>query len=432
MKPKHDLLDDGMPAALETEGWVIAQAILDGERTDGKANMPYLRTRVPGEYFTTERNRRAWECACAMFDAGEPITSATLAMAIHERFHEVIVVGLEGYPWHPNPAALVQRLAEKAEARRFITACEHGRNEVLGGLAPAEAVESLLSNSQVSKEQSDLQHTGKIIEERGLEDLLHGSRQWGMRLPWPQLNHILHGLHPGQLVILAAHTSQGKTSAALQIATEAARQSLAPVFFSLEMRPDQLLRRMITQVSGVPRREAEHDLDFGNARSRERAAANWLCENPVWMDGGSHTVPAMLTSLRCRERGRPLGLVVVDYLQLVQTTGRQEYRARDIGNMARELKMAAQSLNVPFLVLSQFSRESAKEGRRPELYDLKESGDLENHADVVIILHATQLDTASPERMVTFYVPKQREGPRGREVSMIFKSDIQTFEESQP
>ena len=119
MKPKHDLLDEGLPAALQVEEWVIAQAILDGERTDGKANMPYLRTRVPAEYFTTERNRRAWECACAMFDASTPITSATLAMFIHERFHEVIVVNLDGYPWHPEPAALVQRLADTAEARRF-------------------------------------------------------------------------------------------------------------------------------------------------------------------------------------------------------------------------------------------------------------------------------------------------------------------------
>ena len=419
-----------LPASLEAEQSLLAQAVLDEERGHPFWSMAKLRTRVLAEFFVTERNREIWQAECDLFDSGQPISVASIAIQIHQDRQHVTILDLEGEPLWPDPSPLVARLARAAEARRLMAACEHGMNQAALGDDPQAIREMLAERSRISTEDSALASTAGIVEERGLDDLLHSRREWGLELPWPRLNALLHGLHPGQLVLLAAHTSQGKTSAALQIATRTAFAGQYPVFFSLEMRPDQLLRRMITQVSGVPRRESG-GFDFAGQRERERLAARQLCDNPVWMSSTAHTVPAMLATLRGLDRKRPLGLVVVDYLQLVETTGKQEYRARDIGNLARQLKMAAQSLNVPFLVLSQFSRESAKEGRRPELYDLKESGDLENHADVVIILHTPQLDTAANERMVTAYVPKQREGPRGREVAMLFRSDVQTFEETQ-
>lgn len=417
-----------IPENTEAERSLLAQPILDEERGKPYNSMAKLRTRILPEFFVTERHREIWAAECALFDSGQPISVSSIAIQINENSQHITVVEIEGEPLWPDPAPLVARLARAAEARRLMAACEHGMNLAQTGADPQTVRDMLTEKSRLDTEDLQIASTAGIVQERGLDDLLHNRREWGLALPWPRLNGLLHGLHDGQLVLLAAHTSQGKTSAALQIATHTAFARRAPVFFSLEMRPDQLLRRMITQVSGVPRGEPGA-MDFAGHRERERLAASQLCDNSVWMCSTAHTVPAMLAALRGLDRNRPLGLVVVDYLQLVETTGKQEYRARDIGNLARQLKMAAQNLNVPFLVLSQFSRESAKESRRPELYDLKESGDLENHADVVLILHAPQLDTAANERMVTAYVPKQREGPRGREVAMLFQADTQTFTE---
>jgi replicative DNA helicase len=417
------------PSNVEAEQSLLAQAVLDEERGHPYGSMAKLRTRVLPEFFVTERNREIWQAECDLFDTGQPISVASIAIQIHQDRQHVTILDLEGEPLWPDPSPLVARLARAAEARRLMAACEHGMNQAALGDDPQAIREMLAERSRISTEDSALKSIEEVLSP-GLDELLHSKREQGLRLPWPRLNGLLYGLHPGQLVLLAAHTSQGKTSAALQITTRAAEQNVSAVFFSLEMGPEQLVRRMISQRSGVPRR-IDGGLDLAGSRARELAAANWLRAAPLWMCSSAHTVPAMLATLRGLDRKRRLGLVVVDYLQLVETTGKQEYRARDIGNLARQLKMAAQSLNVPFLVLSQFSRESAKEGRRPELYDLKESGDLENHADVVIILHTPQLDTAANERMVTAYVPKQREGPRGREVAMLFRSDVQTFEETQ-
>ena len=397
--------------------------------------MAYLRGCVDLEYFTLETYRRIWSACCILFDSGSPIsfTSVALRMEAANEYYPNIASMLfdlvDGEPRQAEPDYLIGVLAEKARLRRLIARCSGAINRAALGESSKEIQESL-AEGIVGGSSIGITSLRQLVDAHGIDELMHGKRQQGLRLPWPRLNGLLSGMRPGQLLLLAAHTSQGKTSAALQIAVSVAQQARSAIFFSLEMEPRGLFRRLVTQASGVNSRGGTGMLEY-EARDKERTAAIWLADSPIWMDSSSRTVPAMLSAIRRIDKEPKLGLVVVDYLQLIQTTGRPESRAREIGNLARELKLAAQEFGVPFLVLSQFNRESAKERRRPELYDLKESGDVENHSDAVIILHATDLETDLIDRNVVAYVPKQREGPRGKEVSMIFRSDIQRFEEVQ-
>ena len=421
-------LAKGLPRDPAAEKSILAQPFLE------ESSMPYLRGCIEEDYFTTEVYRRIWGAACTLFDGGKPLNFPTVTGLLALQQTDIVsqLIGLiDGEVRQTEPDYLIGILAEKARLRRLMTICEQGLNQAALGEPSQEIYEGLIARAAINTTSAaGIISTKQLLDQYGLDRLLYYQRTSGLRLPWPRLNGLLAGLQPGQLVLMAAHTSQGKTSAALQIATETAKQGLASAFFSLEMQPRSLFRRMTTQLSGINPRNGGSMLEY-EERAKERTAATWLGENPIWLDSSSRTVPAMLAAIRRIPREPRLGLVVVDYLQLIQTTGRPESRAREIGTLARELKLAAQEFGVPFLVLSQFNRESAKEKRRPELYDLKESGDCENHSDVVIILHATELEAEAVDRAMVAYVPKQREGPRGKEVSMVFRSDIQRLEEVQ-
>lgn len=422
-----DQLRNGLPSAVEAEKSILAQPLLDS------GSMAYLRGCVEEDYFTIEYRRRIWRAFCVLFDGGHAITITTVVsqmQAVNEQYPDIISTLFDlqsGEPRQPEPNYLIGTLAEKARLNRLIVGCEHAKNRALAGDRSEEIYEDLVKRASAPEGQASYT-PAELIEKYGLDELLHHRRKNGLRLPWPRLNGLLSGLHGGQLVLLAAHTSQGKTSAALQIAMGVAEQRRLPYVFSLETEPTRLFRRMVTQLSGVNPRSGGRMLDY-EAREKERTAAAWLAENPIKLNSSARTVPAMISALRRLGKEPKLGLVVVDYLQLVQTIGRPGSRAQEIGNLAREFKLASQEFDVPFLLLSQFNRESAKQGRRPELYDLKESGDVENHSDVVIILHAAELDTEAVNRPVLAYVPKQRDGPRGKDISMVFRSDIQKFEE---
>lgn len=414
----------GLPCILAAEKSILAQAV-------AFESMDYLRGSIEQAYFSTEQYQRIWEACCGLFDSGAAVNISTVYVAMQERQWPIslgVLLDLEnGEPRQPEPDYLIEQLAEKSRLREIIYAAENAKNRALAGDPASKILESLATiKPRISR--SGPVTPRDLIEQYGVDELMHGQRKYGLKLPWPRLNGLLAGMHGGQLILMAAHTSQGKTSAALQIACGVADQGAASMVFSLEMEPKRLFRRMAAQISAVNPRATAGMLEYED-RQRERTACAWLNERAIWMDSGSRTVPAMISAIRQLPKDPHLGLVVVDYLQLIQTTGRPESRAREIGTLARELKLAAQEFDCPFLVLSQFNRESAKEKRRPELYDLKESGDVENHSDVVIILHATELEAETVNRSVVAYVPKQREGPRGREISMMFRSDIQRFEE---
>jgi replicative DNA helicase len=252
------------------------------------------------------------------------------------------------------------------------------------------------------------------------------------------LDRMLLGLQPGQLCVLAARPSVGKTALALNVVAHAAvRHQKAVAFFSLEMGADQLALRMLASEAKLDWRRlsqgqlARHDWDKLMGVGDRIAAAR------IWIDDNFMLAPVELRS-KCRKVKRDTGLdlVVVDYLQLMHAPG-IESREQQIAHISRSLKGLAKELGVPVLALSQLNRAVEKRrGEAPLLSDLRESGAIEQDADVVLFLHRPEEERvegqAPPDvQEVELIVAKQRQGPTGR-VNLVFFRSHTHFAERQP
>lgn len=250
----------------------------------------------------------------------------------------------------------------------------------------------------------------------------------GIPSGYPTLDKITGGFQNSDLIIIAARPSVGKTSFALNIATNIASKENLPVgFFSLEMSKEQLLERMLCSEAKVDMQRLKtgylRDEDF----SKITEAYSELYEAPIYIDDSPDVT---LTDIRTKSRRLKIeakvGIIFVDYLQLIRSEQRVENRVLEISQITRGLKNLARELNIPVVVLSQLSRAVEKrEDKKPMLSDLRESGSIEQDADVVIFLHIP--DEAERER-VEVLVAKQRNGPQGQ-CRLLFQSEYTKFVE---
>jgi replicative DNA helicase len=223
-------------------------------------------------------------------------------------------------------------------------------------------------------------------------------------------------------VVLAGDTGKGKTSLACQIATHVTKQGKTVLYWSLEMPARALLRKMAYQMSGTDSRDLNPSV---GARAKQRDALSWLCDHPIWFDEHSRTVGAFCSSVRYIKTRSNLGLIVVDYLGLIRASGRPESRTREVGENSRALKLAALGFDLPFLVLSQYRRPA--KGESATIHSLKESGDIENDADVVLLMNSPEIKP-DEDTTVDIHVGKQREGPSGFDVPLVFRPSSQSFQ----
>ena len=265
----------------------------------------------------------------------------------------------------------------------------------------------------------------------------------GVASGFKDLDELTAGFQPSDLVIVAARPSMGKTAFVLNIAQNAALDNNVPVaFFSLEMSKEQLVQRLLTSEGRVDaqrlRKGKLHDDEF----VRLGRAAGILSHAPIWIDD----TPAM-TLLEMRSKARRLkmehniGMVVVDYLQLMQGPTNTESRQQEISYISRSLKALARELRIPVVALSQLSRapeQRTAENKRPQLSDLRESGAIEQDADLVMFIFRQEMydgptdkDGNSLEGRAEIIVGKQRNGPTGF-VNLYFNKTYTRFENLSP
>jgi replicative DNA helicase len=244
------------------------------------------------------------------------------------------------------------------------------------------------------------------------------------------------GFQPSELIIVAARPSMGKTAFCLNVATQAAVDGFGVAVFSLEMSKEALVQRMLCAEARVDsqavRRGSLKDPDF----TRLARAAGILQSCPVWIDDS----PA-LTLLEMRSKARRLKvendvrLIVVDYLQLMRSPEYSENRVQEISDISRSLKGLARELDIPVIALSQLSRASEQRGgeRRPILSDLRDSGAIEQDADVVIFIHRPEMyqkedsEGNSLQGVAEVIVGKHRNGPTGT-VDLYFHKQFTRFD----
>ncbi len=260
----------------------------------------------------------------------------------------------------------------------------------------------------------------------------HGSGVTGIASGYRKLDLITSGFQKSDLIVLAARPSMGKTALALSIAASAACQGITVGFFSLEMAAEQLTLRLLSAASGVP----HHNIRNANVSSHEWVemtnVAARLAEQKFFIDDTS-----LLSIMDLRAKARKLkvehnlGLIVVDYLQLISTTTRYENRHQEVSEISRSLKALAKELDIPIIACSQLSR--AVDGRmdkRPILSDLRESGAIEQDADVIIFLYRDVVYNPETENPLgtELIIGKQRNGPTGT-VFLNFIRELTKFDE---
>ena len=259
----------------------------------------------------------------------------------------------------------------------------------------------------------------------------------GLSSGFADLDKLTFGFHPQEMIVLAARPSMGKTSLALNMAEVAVlprRERDKPVptlIFSLEMGAEQLAMRLLcsrARVSAVRMRES-----FLNRQEMEKLAeaAGEFKYAPLWIDDSGHlTIVELRAKARRLHARQNLGMIIIDYLQLISGIDNRVQREQQIAEISRGLKAMAKELGVPVIVLSQLNRESEKEKRQPRLSDLRESGSIEQDADVVMLL-ARPRDAKDDFSVATdradLIVAKQRNGPVG-DIRLTFLREITRFE----
>jgi replicative DNA helicase len=266
-------------------------------------------------------------------------------------------------------------------------------------------------------------------------DMLHQNQGQltGVSTGYNDLDRMTAGLQPGDLVIVAGRPSMGKTTFALNIAEHAAISANTPVaIFSMEMSREQLTMRMISSIGRVDQSHLRTG-NFGDEDwARINSAIAQMKSAPIYIDDSGALTP---TEVRARarrlkrERGG-LGLIVIDYLQLMQVSGTKENRATEISEISRSLKALAKELQAPVIALSQLNRGvEQRTDKKPVMSDLRESGAIEQDADVIIMIYREEVyEPETPRKGIAdIIVTKQRNGPIG-EVHLTFLGKYTRFE----
>lgn len=321
--------------------------------------------------------------------------------------------------------------------RRIMLACKEINQDCLttdNAEDTLKRAEKAIFDISESEATSSLVHTQEAADRviTKFERIKKNSKEnMGILTTYKRLDDILLGLHKTDLMILAARPACGKTSFALNIATKVALRNGIVAVFSLEMSIDQLVQRTLCSIAEVDNKRALNgSIDLGEFKKLTDAKIA-LSKSSMYVDDSAITTPQDIIS-KCRKLKREKGgldLVVVDYLQLMTTKKRTDNRQQEVSEISRSMKIAAKELDVPIILLSQLSRESEKrtDDPEPKLSDLRESGSIEQDADIVMFLYsAIKMESEAP--LVNLYIAKHRNGETAT-IEFAFHKSYTTFKE---
>lgn len=398
--------------------------------------------------FYDERHQRIYEAAQTLYERHSPIDVLTLTDQLKNTGLLDMVGGaayLTELTNYVPTAAHVERygdiVSQKALRRRLIKASQ----SIVGlGYDESKNLQELIEQAEANLFEVSHRHVSQDVV--SLESILSESfdrldelhkdkgKIRGVPTGFKDLDNILAGLQKSDLFILAARPSMGKTALALNLAHNVAIKAGVPaLIFSLEMSKEQLVDRLLAMESGVDawalRTGNLNDADF----EKIGHAMGSLSEAQIYIDDTPGiTVSDLRTKARREAHQRPLGLIIVDYLQLMSGGGRyggEGNRVQEISEISRGLKGIARELNVPLLALSQLSRSvESRSPQIPQLADLRESGSIEQDADVVAFLYREEYYRPDTDRknITDVFIKKHRNGPTGA-VELYFDREHQRF-----
>ena len=428
------------PQALDVERTILGSMLID---KNAAATVFEL---LQENAFYSGPNRKIFECMRTLFEQNVPIDVITLDAELRKRSWSEAVGGssylgelAESIATSANVEYYAKILREKETLRELITTaasittdCFDNEIEAQELLDKAETRIFSISESRIKNRfESVGQLLPRTFEE--IADYAKGSFK-GVLTGFTELDEMTTGLQKSDLVIIAGRPSMGKTSFALSIAINAAvHAKRATAIFSLEMSKQQLVQRLLCGEARVNM----HLLRSGKLPKRDlprlSLAAGPLSEAPLYIDDtpGISVLEVRAKARRLKAQNN-LDLVIVDYLQLMGSSGSVESRQQEISQISRSLKGVAKELDVPLVVLSQLSRapEQRTGNHRPQLSDLRESGAIEQDADVVMFVYRDEVYNREDEAVkgkAEIIIGKQRNGPIG-EVHVAFIKDYARFD----
>ena len=441
--PATSAIEKGLPTNVDAERFVLGSILLDDALYVQAAGT------LEADDFSLESHRRIFKRMGDLQERGEKIDRITVANELM-KFNELEACGGlsylveldDGLPRIPNLDSYIRIVKDKAVLRRIIFASQHMMNRALAGeeepdeiLAGAE--ETLLKLGE-ARMKSGLLNAGQILEdyEGGINAFLDPNKRIkGIGTGFTKFDELTGGLHGGDLVIVAGRPSMGKTALALNVAQHVALKNKQTVaIFSLEMSKESLLTRMLCAAARVDSQKFRAGYLSQEERRKLNHALHELVQAPLYIDDtpGAHLMDMHAKLRRLQSERHRLGLVIVDYLQLMTAGARFENRNQEVSALSRGMKMLAKELNCPVMVLSQLSRavENRQGDHRPQLSDLRESGSIEQDADVVAFVFREEVYQPKNENLrglAELIIGKQRNGPVGT-VNLVFLHAQTKFE----
>jgi len=439
--------NDPAPYRLPPQNIDAEESIISAILIDNNILLDVIEILAPEDFYRTA-HQKIYAAITDLFDITEPIDLVTLANKLKEKgqLEEIgsasylahlvdtvpLAVNAQHYAKIVHDKASLRRLIEKANA--IVKRCFEERGNADNIIDFAES--AVFEISEKKSQQAFYPISKLILGNIETLEENQGNRRLVTGVPtgFSHLDNLTSGLQNSDLIILAARPSMGKTALALNIARNAAVDANIPVaIFSLEMSKEQLSLRMLCSEARIDSSRLRGGFFSMEDWHRLTDAAGILSETPIYIDDSPS-----LTAMEIRAKSRRLkmdkniGLIVIDYLQLMQGRASAERRDLEISEISRSLKALAKELELPVLALSQLNRMlEQRTDKRPRLSDLRESGALEQDADVVAFIYRDEVynkEEDNPRRgMAEILLSKQRNGPTG-DVNLTFLNSFTRFE----
>lgn len=432
---------------------IAEQCVLGGMMLSKDAIADVVEVLRPGDFYRPA-HQQIYEAVCDLYVRGAPVDAVTVADELAHRGDLPRVGGtpylhtlVSSVPTAANAAYYAGIVAERAVLRRLIEAgtrivqlgyssANGGGHDVADAVDRAQAAIYEVTERRAAEEfvklEEILQQTLSEMEAIGG----HGGAMIGVPTGFRDLDDYTNGLHPGQLIIVAARPAVGKSTLALDIARNAAiRNHMTSVVFSLEMSRSELTMRLLAAEAKVSLKSMRSGTMTDDDWTRLARKIGEIAEAPLYLDDSPNlTMMEIRAKARRLKQRHDLRLLVLDYMQLMSSARRVENRQQEVAEMSRSLKLLAKELEIPILAVSQLNRNpEQRQDKRPQLSDLRESGAIEMDADIVILLHREDMYEPESPRAgeADLILAKHRNGPTGV-VSVAFQRTFSRFTDLAP
>lgn len=415
-------LSKGLPSNVDAERFVLGSILLDETRFSDVAG------ELRDSDFTTEAHRRIYSRMLELRSRGATVDRITIAEEL-SRFGELESVGGlsyvisldEGLPYISNIDAYIGIVREKSTLRKLCVLYQSAMNRSLMAEEPArliieESRQALMTVYDSSAGSDQAETAYEIVREAGGIDGFFSVTR-GIPSPWQRVDFFTGGWQAGELILVGARPSMGKTAFALNLLWAAANgHGKSATFYSYEMDKKSIMRRLVSLLTGISYQNILQLHMTQDERTQCRAAVDQIEQSPIRIvQSSGKTVLALRSHAEKLKHRKELDIIAIDYIGLMRSSANtKNNRNQELGEVARELKRIAMDLQVPVVCLSQLNRAvESRPDKRPAMSDLRDSGEIEEHADLIGFIHRPSYynrDDPSIQHIAEFIIAKQRNG----------------------